>query len=141
MQHCLCIPSCRLAHCSSLAACVPSAVLGTHLPPWHVVCPHTLAPARPAALPCWHAVLHTRSPCRPAAQFERERSRALSKELRAARERWSATEAERLASEDARRWAEARRSAALQPLAAQFWPCRSRIRMMLGVQAVHAVGR
>ncbi|KAL4448648.1 hypothetical protein ABPG75_005867 [Micractinium tetrahymenae] len=40
-------------------------------------------------------------------QFERERNRALSKELRVARERWAATEAERLASEDARRVEEA----------------------------------
>lgn len=37
-------------------------------------------------------------------QFERERSRALSKELLAARKRWQATEAERQLSEDARRW-------------------------------------
>lgn len=36
-------------------------------------------------------------------QFERERSRELSKELRVARERWRATEEERLAAEDARR--------------------------------------
>ena len=37
-------------------------------------------------------------------QFERERSRALSKDLLAARERWQATEAERAAAEDSRRW-------------------------------------
>lgn len=39
----------------------------------------------------------------PLLQFERERSRALSKDLLAARQRWQATEAERAASEDARR--------------------------------------
>lgn len=55
-------------------------------------------------LPCRHVPSY-RTPCHPAPQFERERSRALSKELRAARDRWSATEAERLAAEDARRWA------------------------------------
>lgn len=43
----------------------------------------------------------------PATQFEQERSRALSKELLAARERWRATEDERSASEDARRVEEA----------------------------------
>jgi hypothetical protein len=41
------------------------------------------------------------SPCQP--QFERESSRALSKELVAARERWRSTEAERAAAEDLRR--------------------------------------
>ncbi|KAI7840808.1 hypothetical protein COHA_005454 [Chlorella ohadii] len=40
-------------------------------------------------------------------QFERERSRALSKDLLAARERWQATEAERAAAEDSRRVEEA----------------------------------
>lgn len=39
----------------------------------------------------------------PLLQFERERSRALSKDLLAARQRWQATEAERAATEDARR--------------------------------------
>lgn len=42
-------------------------------------------------------------PARSALQFERERSRALSKDLLEARERWQATEAERAAAEDARR--------------------------------------
>ncbi|PRW44890.1 apoptotic chromatin condensation inducer in the nucleus-like isoform X1 [Chlorella sorokiniana] len=40
-------------------------------------------------------------------QFERERSRALSRDLLAARQRWQATETERAATEDARRVEEA----------------------------------
>ena len=53
----------------------------------------------PASLPAHLGTFF--SPCQP--QFERESSRALSKELVAARERWRSTEAERAAAEDLRR--------------------------------------
>ncbi|KAL4855431.1 Reticulocyte-binding protein 2 a [Chlorella vulgaris] len=46
-------------------------------------------------------------PLGPLPQFERERSRAMGKELLAARDRWRAAEAERAAAEDSRRVEEA----------------------------------